>query len=72
MVYVTGELKIDNPIDLHIGRDSRQFTTIRKSGDTITLDDAPLDNRAAQAWRPVCYWRFVHSVNILTELINYA
>ena len=42
MVYVSGELKIDNPIDLHIGRDSRQFTTIRESGDSITLDDAPL------------------------------
>ena len=42
MVYVSGELKIDNPIDLHVSRDSRQFTTIRKSGDSITLDDAPL------------------------------
>ena len=42
MVYISGELKIDNPIELHIARDSRQFTTIRKSGDSITLDDAPL------------------------------
>lgn len=42
IVFISGELKVDYPEELHIQKETEQFQTMTKNGESIKLDDAPL------------------------------
>jgi inner membrane protein len=48
MVYVSGELKVDDPNDLRLPKFQHEFTYIHATGATVTLEYAPLKNVISQ------------------------
>lgn len=42
MVFISGELKVDDLEEVHIPKETQQFQTMKKSGESVVLDDAPL------------------------------